>query len=89
MVQLWMTSPNFLLRAQFLKKSMGVTEDDPRAGLKNELKQLFAKLCGKLDALCNFYYTPKAVIPEMKVLHSILQRYSVVFMVQIFPSLGT
>lgn len=46
---------------------MGVTEDDPQAGLKNDLKQLFTKLCGKLDALCNFHYTPKAIIPEMKV----------------------
>lgn len=46
---------------------MGVTEDDPQKGLKNELKHLFSKLCGKLDALCNFHYTPKAAIPEMKV----------------------
>lgn len=46
---------------------MGVTEDDPQKGLKDELKHLFSKLCGKLDALCNFHYTPKAAIPEMKV----------------------
>lgn len=46
---------------------MGVPEDDPQLDLKNELKQLFTKLCGKLDALCNFHYTPKAAIPEMKV----------------------
>lgn len=52
---------------QFLKKTMGVTEDDPQKELKDELKHLFAKLCGKLDALCNFHYTPKAAIPEMKV----------------------
>lgn len=52
---------------QFLKKTMGVTEDDPRKELKDELKHLFGKLCGKLDALCNFHYTPKAAIPEMKV----------------------
>lgn len=52
---------------QFLKQTMGVKEDDPQANLKTELKQLFTKLCGKLDALCNFHYTPKAVIPEMKV----------------------
>lgn len=52
---------------QFLKKTMGVTEDDPQKELKDELKHLFSKLCGKLDALCNFHYTPKAAIPEMKV----------------------
>ena len=46
---------------------MGVTEDDPQKELKDELKHLFSKLCGKLDALCNFHYTPKAAIPEMKV----------------------
>ncbi|CAN0389567.1 unnamed protein product, partial [Hapterophycus canaliculatus] len=46
---------------------MGVTEDDPQKDLKGELKHMFAKLCGKLDALCNFHYTPKAAIPEMKV----------------------
>lgn len=46
---------------------MGVQEDDPQAVLKSELKQLFTKLCSKLDALCNFHYTPKAIIPEMKV----------------------
>lgn len=50
-----------------MKKTMGVTEDDPQKGLKDELKHLFSKLCGKLDALCNFHYTPKAAIPEMKV----------------------
>ena len=50
-----------------MKKSMGVTEDDPQKVLKDELKHLFGKLCGKLDALCNFHYTPKAAIPEMKV----------------------
>lgn len=52
---------------QYLKKTMGVAEDDPQKDLKGELKHLFAKLCGKLDALCNFHYTPKAAIPEMKV----------------------
>ncbi|CBJ31506.1 conserved unknown protein [Ectocarpus siliculosus] len=56
-----------LYEKEFLKKTMGVTEDDPQKGLKNELKHLFSKLCGKLDALCNFHYTPKAAIPEMKV----------------------
>ncbi|CAM9199068.1 unnamed protein product [Laminaria digitata] len=56
-----------LYEKEFLKKTMGVTEDDPQAGLKNDLKHLFTKLCGKLDALCNFHYTPKAIIPEMKV----------------------
>ena len=50
-----------------LEETMGVTEDDPQAGLKNDLKQLFTKLCGKLDALCNFHYTPKVIITEMKV----------------------
>lgn len=59
--------PLLPLTVQFMKQTMGVTEDDPQAGLKNDLKQLFAKLCGKLDSLCNFHYTPKAVIPEMKV----------------------
>ncbi|CAN0518417.1 unnamed protein product [Scytosiphon promiscuus] len=34
---------------------MGVTEDDPQKDLKGELKYMFAKLCGKLDALCNFH----------------------------------
>lgn len=67
---------NYLyLQWQFLKKTMGVQEDDPRADVKNELKQLFKKLCGKLDALCNFHYTPKATIPEIKVtedIHSFL-----------------
>lgn len=52
---------------QFLKKTLGVEEDDPQGGLKNELKHIFAKLSTKLDALCNFHYTPKAIIPEMKV----------------------
>ncbi|CAN0513326.1 unnamed protein product, partial [Ectocarpus sp. 12 AP-2014] len=47
-----------LYEKEFLKKTMGVTEDDPQKGLKNELKHLFSKLCGKLDALCNFHYTP-------------------------------
>eukprot|EP00904_Undaria_pinnatifida_P004878 jgi/Undpi1/151/HiC_scaffold_1.g00148.m1 len=56
-----------LYEKEFMKQTMGVTEDDPQAGLKNDLKQLFAKLCGKLDSLCNFHYTPKAVVPEMKV----------------------
>ena len=60
----WLT-----VRLQFLKKTMGVTEDDPQKELKDELKHLFSKLCGKLDALCNFHYTPKAAIPEMKVGH--------------------
>lgn len=58
----------FRLMVQFLKKTMGVEEDDPQASLKTELKQLFTKLVGKLDALCNFHYTPKIVIPEMKVI---------------------
>ena len=59
--------PLLPLPMQFLKKTMGVTEDDPQAGLKNDLKQLFTKLCGKLDALCNFHYTPKVIITDMKV----------------------
>ena len=61
--------PLLPLVVQFMKQTMGVTEDDPQAGLKNDLKQLFAKLCGKLDSLCNFHYTPKAVVPEMKVIY--------------------
>lgn len=55
------------LTPQFLKQTMGVEEGDPQAAVKTELKQLFGKLCNKLDALCNFHYTPKTVIPEMKV----------------------
>lgn len=54
--------------SQFLKKTMGIEESDPQADSKTELKKLFRKLCTKLDSLCNFHYTPKAAIPEMKVI---------------------
>ncbi|CAB1113499.1 unnamed protein product [Ectocarpus sp. CCAP 1310/34] len=75
-----------LYEKEFLKKTMGVTEDDPQKGLKNELKHLFSKLCGKLDALCNFHYTPKAAIPEMKASVPVQADVAAIAMEEVLPS---
>ncbi|CAM9747052.1 unnamed protein product, partial [Chrysoparadoxa australica] len=56
-----------LYAAEYMKQTMGVEPDDPQAGLKEEMKGLFTKLCAKLDALSSFHYTPKPVIAEVKV----------------------
>ncbi|KAG5178891.1 Mpp10 protein-domain-containing protein [Tribonema minus] len=52
---------------EYLKQALGVEEDDPSKDLKEELRRDFARLCGKLDALCNFHFRPRAHLPEVAV----------------------
>jgi U3 small nucleolar RNA-associated protein MPP10 len=52
---------------EYMRRTLGVEEDDPQKPLKEELRTLFTKLCGKLDALCNFHFTPKPSVPDIAV----------------------
>jgi U3 small nucleolar RNA-associated protein MPP10 len=61
-----------LYEREYLKKAVGYdvdaaekeTEEDKA---KNEMKQLFANLCSKLDALSNYHFAPRPVADEADV----------------------
>lgn len=61
-----------LYEREYLKKAVGYdvdaaekqTEEDKA---KNEMKQLFANLCSKLDALSNYHFAPRPVADEAEV----------------------
>jgi len=52
---------------EYLRQVMGVEDEDPRKEDKEEMARLFKKLCYKLDALSNFHFTPKPVLPDVQV----------------------
>jgi U3 small nucleolar RNA-associated protein MPP10 len=61
-----------LYEREYLKKAVGYdvdatekqTEEDKA---RNEMKQLFANLCSKLDALSNYHFAPRPVADEAEV----------------------
>lgn len=56
-----------LYEEEYMEKAMGVVKESAEDKLKTEIRGLFKTLCGKLDALSNFHFTPKPVVPEMAV----------------------
>ncbi len=57
--------------AEYMRRTLGVERSDPNKDKKKELKELFSKLCYKLDALSNFRFKPKPVIQDAKVVANI------------------
>jgi U3 small nucleolar RNA-associated protein MPP10 len=61
-----------LYEREYLKKAVGYdvdaaekqTEEDKA---RNEMKQLFANLCSKLDALSNYHFAPRPIADEAEV----------------------
>ncbi len=53
--------------AEYMRRTLGVERSDPNKDKKKELKQLFSKLCYKLDALSNFRFKPKPTIQDAQV----------------------
>ncbi len=53
--------------AEFMRRTLGVERSDPNKVKKKELKDLFTKLCYKLDALSNFKFKPKPMIEDAEI----------------------
>jgi U3 small nucleolar RNA-associated protein MPP10 len=45
----------------------GMVVEDKQEPLRREARALFKALCGKLDALSAFHFTPKPVVEELEV----------------------
>ena len=61
-----------LYEREYLKKAVGYDKDSVEKQTaedvaKNEMKQLFANLCSKLDALSNYQFAPRPVADEADV----------------------
>jgi U3 small nucleolar RNA-associated protein MPP10 len=61
-----------LYEREYLKKAAGFDKDAAEKEsaediVKNEMKQLFANLCSKLDALSNYHFAPRPVADEAEV----------------------
>ncbi len=54
--------------AEFMRRTLGVERSDPNKVKKKELKELFTKLCYKLDALSNFKFKPKPTIQDAEII---------------------
>lgn len=52
---------------EYVKAATGFSAPDKQEGLRQQASALFKALCGKLDALSAFTYTPKPVVTEMEV----------------------
>lgn len=51
----------------YLEDAMGIKGSDEGEEKKRELSKMFASICSKLDALSNFYFTPKPRVDETDV----------------------
>jgi U3 small nucleolar RNA-associated protein MPP10 len=59
-----------LYEAEFLKQRDGDSEkSEPVAHI--DVRQRMRRLFVQLDALCNFHYTPKAAVSEMKIINNL------------------
>jgi len=56
-----------VMEKEYLKQAMGVSDPDKLDGEHKEILILFKKICIQLDALSNFHYTPKPIIPEVTI----------------------
>ncbi len=56
---------------EYMRRTLGVERSDPNKDKKKELKQLFSKLCYKLDALSNFRFKPKPTVHDAEVVASL------------------
>jgi len=56
-----------LYEKDYVRAATGGAVQDKEEPLRQEAKQLFGELCGKLDALSHFHYTPKPVVEELEV----------------------
>jgi len=61
-----------LYEREFLKKAMGydkdkVEKETAEDKAKNEMRELFANLCSKLDAMSNYHFAPRPVMEEADV----------------------
>ncbi len=54
--------------AEYMRRTLGVEPSDPNKLKKKELKELFTKLCYKLDALSNFKFKPKPIVEDAKII---------------------
>ena len=61
-----------LYEREYLKKAVGYDKDaaekqTEEEKVKDEMKQLFANLCSKLDALSNYHFAPRPISDEAEV----------------------
>lgn len=65
-----------IYESEFLKQKEALDPDaadkeEPEPKEHTEIKTLMKTLFAKLDALSNFHFTPKAVIPELKIVNNL------------------
>lgn len=52
---------------EYIQQATGFTAPDKSEPLRRQAVALFKTLCGKLDALSSFAFTPKPVVEELEV----------------------
>lgn len=53
--------------SEYVQQATGFTAPDKAEPLRRQAVALFRILCGKLDALSSFAFTPKPVVEELEV----------------------
>jgi len=56
-----------VMEKEYLKETLGVEQPDQLSQQHREIFDIFKSLCTKLDALSNFQYTPKPIIPDVNI----------------------
>ena len=57
----------YLTLKEYLHTALGVAREDEHTGTRDAARDIFAKICRKIDALSNFSFAPRPHVPDAKV----------------------